>query len=364
MKKLLLIAASLLAVIIVHAQTCTLTGTTLDWPSNNNPPCLEGGNAIGKTTLVIPAGLTVNFDNNDTWTGTTLVVNGTLNINGPGSVVINSSIEVNNGGYVYVPAKLNLGTDADCGYTLIIRTGGELKTSASASDQLNICGQPIIKGGGGGCNPNYPAGEPPYCDTGGFTGPTAVDDDGYNGSLPIQLTYFTVGAADEAVTLKWATSMEESFSHFIIQRSSDGKVFEDIGQEEGQGFNIYDIESKYFFVDEAPLLGANYYRLKAVDLDNSYEFSEVRLVRINGAKRLAVYPNPSDGESISFRVNFNAQESDRIYLVDQLGVEVFSALATAAENTIRFRSPLGPGVYMLRYVSRDFEQVTRVVITR
>lgn len=364
MKKLSLIAATVLAVVVAHAQTCTLTGTTLDWPINNNPPCLEGGNAIGKTTLVIPAGLTVNFDNNDTWTGTTLVVNGTLNINGPGNVVINSSIEIKDGGYVYIPAKLNLGIEADCGYTLIVRAGGELRTSTSASDQLNICGSQIIKGGGGGCNPNYPAGEPPYCDPGGFVGPTAVDEDGYNGALPIQLAYFKVEASDQVVSLKWATSLEENFSAFIVQRSSDGKTFEDIGEVKGQGFNIYDIESKYAFVDEAPLLGASYYRLKSVDLDNSYEFSEVRLVRMNGAKRLAVYPNPSDGESISFRVNFNAQESDRVYLVDQLGVEVFSALATAAGHTIRFQDPLEPGVYMLRYVSRDFEQVTRVIITR
>ena len=83
---------------------------------------------------------------------------------------------------------------------------------------------------------------------------------------------------------------------------------------------------------------------------------------MSGSKKLAVYPNPSNGERISFRANFHYQESDRIVLIDQLGVEVFNRLAANMENHILFPNVLQPGIYMLRYTSKDFEQVARVVV--
>lgn len=182
-------------------------------------------------------------------------------------------------------------------------------------------------------------------------------------ALPVKLLFFKAeGKNSDVVALSWATTMEEDFLKFVIQRSADGVNYENIGELKGRGFNIYDIESRYTFVDERPLLGTTYYRLKGVDIDDTYEFSQVRAVKMNGPKKLAAYPNPSNGESINFSVNFNAQESDRIYLIDQLGVEVFSGSASSA-NTIRFANALKPGVYMLRYVSRDFDRVSRIVVT-
>lgn len=374
MKKLSLITAICFAVFTAHAQTCTVTGgNPLNWSNNGAAvACAEGGNALGKTTLVIPFGMTVIFnDNTDTWTGTTIEIYGVLQI--AANPVINSNVRVKNGGVLDLLGKLSLGTNTpSCNYSLIVESGGTVTVGPTAADRLAICGVDVMRGGGlGACNDcggtfsgQCPYDGKPYCQPpGGFTGPTAYDESGYNPSLPVELLYFNAVGTNEVVSLAWATTMEENFSEFIIQRSADGMLYEDIGNVQGQGFNIYDIESKYSFVDEAPFLGTNYYRLKAVDLDNSHEFSEVKAVRMNGSKKLAVYPNPSNGESISFRLNFSAQESDRIYLIDQLGVEILNDLATSMENTIVFHQVLKPGVYMLRYVSRDFEQVTRVVVT-
>jgi hypothetical protein len=180
--------------------------------------------------------------------------------------------------------------------------------------------------------------------------------------LPIRLLNFSVEARSEKVLLNWSTTMEEDFSKFVIQRSHDGKNFEDIGEVPGTGFDIYDIESKYTFEDGAPLLGQNYYRLKAIDLDESFEHFQVKGVKMGGAKKLAVYPNPSFGDMISFRTNFSPGESDRVIVSDQLGMEIFNARTNANPNSIRFQNKLRPGVYMLRYVSNDFEQIARVVI--
>lgn len=357
--------------IVTYSQTCTLTGSgTVNWPTNGSGiVCSEGGNAVGKTTLVIPAGLTVVFGNGDTWTGGTIVVNGKLDITF--DVQINSSITVNNGGLLEIGKKLALGTTTTgtCPYNLTVFSGGTVTVEGTGSDRLTICGKDMMQGNGacnncGGTNSGQcPYDGTPYCQpTGGFTGPTGFDDDGFNPTLPITLLYFNVTSQNERVQLSWATSMEENFYKFVVQRSRDGLSFEDIGEVEGQGFDTDDVVSKYAFEDEAPLSGYNYYRLKAVDLDESFDYFGVRAIKSESSQKVAVYPNPATGAVISFRTNFSPEESDLIVLTDQLGTEVFSAYAHTVGNHIPFATPLRPGIYMLRYVSDDFEEISRIVI--
>lgn len=374
MKKFLLVVVLSVAGSVAFSQTCTITGTGIsNWSDTGSTiTCAEGGTAVGKTTLIIPVGRTIIFDTNtDTWTGTTIEVLGTLRITA--NPVLYANVRVKSGGILDLVGKLSLGdSNPSCSYNLIVDTGGTVTVGATAADRLDICGETIMKGGGAGsCNScgGTNSGQclyngDPYCQpTGGFVGPSAYGPSGYDPALPIELLFFNASALAEAVVLNWSTTSEENFLKFVIQHSSDGITFESIGEVAGQGFNIYDIESKYSFRDEAPLLGLNYYRLKALDLDDNFEYFEVRAVRIDAPKKLAVYPNPSTGESIAFRLNFNPQESDRIVLIDQVGVQVFAAPAAETENIIVFTRPLQPGIYTLRYISTDFEQVSRVVIT-
>lgn len=368
---LLLIVASSLCLGWATAQTtCTITSTPLNWVTNGSGvSCAESGNAFGKNVVIIPAGYTVNFnDGTDTWAGTRIEIYGTLNVST--NVTINSSLIVKTGGRLNITGVLSLGTAAGCGYYLAVGPGGLVDIGATGSDRLDICGVVMMKGGGA-CNncggfPNQGRcayNGQPYCEpSGGFTGQTAYDEFGYNISLPIKLLYFNAGADAETVKLDWATSMEENFHKFIVERSNDGLAFEAIGEVPGKGFNIYDIVSKYSFEDEAPLLGFNYYRLKAVDLDESIEYFGVKAVKLNGSKKLAVFPNPSSGEVISFRTNFSPSETDRIVVLNQLGVEIFNAHASATQNQVSIPGKLLPGIYMLRYVSKDFVQTARVVI--
>lgn len=372
MRKLLLIATLFISN-LAPAQVCTVTGASpYNWPGDGaSVSCAEGGTATAATVLVIPAGMRVVFDNSaDTWSGTRIEVYGTLQVSG--NPVINASITVKSGGFLDLRGKLSLGEAATpgCDYDLVIDRDGLVRLAGgNAAERLLICGSTMMKGAGdcNDCSETYSSQCPydgkPYCQPdGGFLGPLAFDTDGYNGSLPVKLLYLNIEVLNETVTLDWGTIMEENFYHFVVQRSIDGKTFQDIGVVAGQGFNIYDFESKYSFLDEAPMLGTNYYRLQAVDHDNRYEYSTVKAVKVEGSIKLAVYPNPSNGERVAFRANFNSQESDRIILIDPLGVEVFSGLASSTDNSIVFPNALQPGVYILRYVSKDYEQVTRVVV--
>jgi hypothetical protein len=91
--------------------------------------------------------------------------------------------------------------------------------------------------------------------------------------VPVQLIYFRGKSEADRVRLNWATATEINSSHFNVERSTDLKDFTTIGKITSAGDSRQRIE--YNFLDEAPLPGVNYYRLKQVDKDGTSELSKI-----------------------------------------------------------------------------------------
>ena len=115
------------------------------------------------------------------------------------------------------------------------------------------------------------------------------------GTLPVKLTAFTAAYDKNDVTLNWETAQEENFSHFVVERSSDGKSFSEITTlfpANGKGKAIYIYNDKN--VNNAN--GIYYYRIKSVDKTKETSFSSVRVVKFSknsqSALSLSTYPNP------------------------------------------------------------------------
>lgn len=98
--------------------------------------------------------------------------------------------------------------------------------------------------------------------------------------LPVKLTYFKANITSPGkqmqVICKWATASEINNDHFTIERSSDNKTFEAIGNVQGKGNSV--VRSEYAFTDEKPLRSVSYYRLKQTDFDGTSTFSAVQVV--------------------------------------------------------------------------------------
>jgi PQQ-dependent dehydrogenase (s-GDH family) len=109
--------------------------------------------------------------------------------------------------------------------------------------------------------------------------------------LPLNLLTFKGTLANNAALLDWETSNEQNTSHFVIERSKDGRVFEKIGTTQSAGR-----AERYSFTDNnAANLSASivYYRLQMVDKDGSSSFSKVVSVTIGrNYTVMSVYPNP------------------------------------------------------------------------
>ncbi len=117
----------------------------------------------------------------------------------------------------------------------------------------------------------------------------------YTMILPITLIHFSGHEVQAGNLLKWDTENEFNADYIEIQKSKDGRAFSTIGVME---CTLYmPSGSNYYFVDPNTHLGMNYYRLKMVDMDNQYQFSDVISI-INGEDKpsMLVYPNPSTGE--------------------------------------------------------------------
>lgn len=117
-----------------------------------------------------------------------------------------------------------------------------------------------------------------------------------NTALPVELTYFEANSAGSDVTLEWKTASETNNSHFLIQRRLSSGGFENIGRKAGFG-NSYEPHT-YTFRDQVQTKGPVYYRLKQVDYDGSFEYSDIRAVEVNGKQSALelsitnIYPNP------------------------------------------------------------------------
>ena len=132
-----------------------------------------------------------------------------------------------------------------------------------------------------------------YAEKRGFTPPLAEASGGDGDhNLPIQLLEFNAEVNDEGtVDITWATASEINNEYFTVERSVDGIDFETVLEREGAGTSNQVIE--YAAVDENPLMGSSYYRLKQTDYDGSFEYSDLQVVKVLRALNFSVRPNPA-----------------------------------------------------------------------
>jgi hypothetical protein len=175
-----------------------------------------------------------------------------------------------------------------------------------------------------------------------------------NAPTPVKLTSFTVTAKGNDALLNWTTASETNNKGFEIERSANGRTFEKINFVNGAGNSSKVIN--YNLVDKnvwLPGVSEVYYRLKQVDFDGKYAYSQV--VRVNKnvkeANALSVFPNPySNDYSISFTaIN---EGSATVEMMDLQGkvVAVKNAAVVNGVNTISMNeaSTVRAGIYFVR----------------
>jgi hypothetical protein len=147
---------------------------------------------------------------------------------------------------------------------------------------------------------------------------------GASGALPVDLLSFTGKLQKENVQLNWTTVSEHNSKGFEIERSYDGVNFRKIGFVASAGNSF--TTRNYNFTDPQRAVEYNYYRLKLVDIDNSFDYSDIVLIRnINGKQDVFITSNPFSTQLIlNFAKVPNDKVSVRIY--DLKGSKVYEAV--------------------------------------
>ncbi len=175
--------------------------------------------------------------------------------------------------------------------------------------------------------------------------------------LPVELSEFSGKASDYLETeLAWTTQAEINSDYFMVQHSTDGRGFLDIGKVSAQG-NSSEINSYTFIHDEARQ-GTNYYRLKIVDLDGSYEFSEWVEVSHGKAKAFKVYPT-----LVHNQVTIEVPETGmtECLVFDTHGRMMIRQELVQTENTLNLGN-LPQGQYLIQLQNGGATEVVRIFV--
>lgn len=177
--------------------------------------------------------------------------------------------------------------------------------------------------------------------------PSTIESEGSNILaliLPVKLTSFKAKKQDNFSSLTWETSSEINNDFFDVERSSNSVDFVSIGRVQGNGTT--NATQNYDFLDRNPLSGKNYYRLKQVDYNGAYEYSDIESVDFSeGRGGIQVFPNPT-ADFITIALD---RKYEKIKVLNNLGqlVEIISS-TEMGNNQIKVNvSDYTPGIYFI-----------------
>ncbi len=172
--------------------------------------------------------------------------------------------------------------------------------------------------------------------------------------LPVKFSQFNIKNQINKTFLSFSTGSETNNDFFNIERSTDGRSFDAIGEIQGAGNSA---EEKYYdFTDETPLPGINYYRIKQTDFDGQYSYSEIRSVRHTGKGNVAISPRSTDG-----RLDISTEmESYDVAVYSSAGQEVARFAALSGHQTVSIEA-LQAGIYFVKVMSGAESETVRVV---
>ena len=172
--------------------------------------------------------------------------------------------------------------------------------------------------------------------------------------LPIELLRFEAHVKTSGVLLSWETASEINNNYFNVERSSDGDKFESIGVIPGSGTTTQN--HTYSFTDPDPGIGIFYYRLKQIDYDGGYSYSDVVAVKLNSIiNEINIFPNPVKAV-INFE--FESVNTSKVHfqILDIMGKILVDESKEISKGNITSQidvKELPEGIYYLKVFTSD-----------
>ena len=180
----------------------------------------------------------------------------------------------------------------------------------------------------------------------GFSGFGLSDFTVGGGALPVSLVNFSGKHTSEGNLLSWETSSEINNNHFVIEKTFNGRNFEEIGQVLGNRTTA--LTNQYRFLETQIANGISYYRLKQVDLDGKYAYSSIIAIDTKNAGELKFFPNPVQSQ-LTMELPDLSLKVVNVQIVNSSGQQMFLQKNTKTNNgkVVIDVSKLPAGIYQI-----------------
>jgi hypothetical protein len=186
--------------------------------------------------------------------------------------------------------------------------------------------------------------------------------------IPVELISFNLKLAGNNVDLTWETASEINNRGFEIERSTNNITYSKIGYVKGAGTSVE--KNSYSFRDKNPGSGKFYYRLKQLDYDGSFEYSNVLIAETELPQQFSLeqnYPNPFNPVT-NIRINIptdNFVSLDIYNAIGQKVASVFNGSLKAGTHNFSFDAKsLNSGIYYYKITSGNFSAVKKMILMK
>lgn len=180
------------------------------------------------------------------------------------------------------------------------------------------------------------------------------------GVLPVSLAFFKAKLQNnQEVKLTWQTKNELNASHFMVERSVDGLVFENLGRTNCKGTGTGNTDYDYY--DRNPLPNTSYYRLKQFDKDGKAANSNIETIKTTTLFATSLYPNPSNKE-VFIKIENTADVTVRVF--NMAGQDISVKLDVLSKNEIKIipTQALTAGVYLVNISSKTSTMILKWMV--
>lgn len=183
------------------------------------------------------------------------------------------------------------------------------------------------------------------------------------GPLPVSLLSFIAEKKSNEVLLTWETSMEMNSAYYVVEKSRDAIQFIEIGivnsMNDPNG-------AKYELTDQQPYTGYNYYRIKMVDLDQTFKYSPTRHVIFDGytsVDAIKVFPNPSSG-ILNIEIPIvRTIEPMVINITNSFGQVLKQEKSNSGIRYFQYNlSAYAKGTYYIQVKTDSFEKIEKIIL--
>jgi hypothetical protein len=185
--------------------------------------------------------------------------------------------------------------------------------------------------------------------------------------LPVSLIKWSVTAQDDnQALLKWTTTDAINFDHFVVQRSTDGSLFQDVhsvAAAPGDSLAQHD----YSYTDQDNWNGTLFYRLMMVDRDGQTSYSNIMSISLQAAQSIRIYPTMVENGSLYVETS-NPVNQAIFELFDMNGhrlrVANWSSLQGKQSVNVGSNGQLPAGAYIVRLSNAQTTLAKQIIVIK